>query len=159
MKEQLNKPRCEPWAAKGFLPVVTYLQVDESPKGNPELAQKYPLQAIQRKVIRNIHTSFQDNEWINQLFEDEPTVLMHTKDAEARGIKQGDKVVVFNDRGEHPTIAVVNDNIRPGVVCLENGWWMGQFGFNSSSVLTNDTVQILGTGTSICSTLVNVRKA
>lgn len=150
---------CEPWAAKGFLPVVTYLQVDESPKGNPELAQKYPLQAIQRKVIRNIHTSFQDNEWINQLFEDEPTVLMHTKDAEARGIKQGDKVVVFNDRGEHPTIAVVNDNIRPGVVCLENGWWMGQFGFNSSSVLTNDTVQILGTGTSICSTLVNVRKA
>ena len=150
---------CEPWAAKGFLPVVTYLQVDESPKGNPELAQKYPLQAIQRKVIRNIHTSFQDNEWINQLFEDEPTVLMHTKDAEARGIKQGDKVVVFNDRGEHPTIAVVNNNIRPGVVCLENGWWMGQFGFNSSSVLTNDTVQILGTGTSICSTLVNVRKA
>lgn len=101
---------------------MTYLQVDESPKGNPELAQKYPLQAIQRKVIRNIHTSFQDNEWINQLFEDEPTVLMHTKDAEARGIKQGDKVVVFNDRGEHPTIAVVNDNIRPGVVCLENGW-------------------------------------
>jgi len=84
---------------------------------------------------------------------------MHTKDAEARGIKQGDKVVVFNDRGEHPTIAVVNNNIRPGVVCLENGWWMGQFGFNSSSVLTNDTVQILGTGTSICSTLVNVRKA
>jgi hypothetical protein len=32
-------------------------------------------------------------------------------------------------------------------------------GFNSSSVLTNDKVEVLGTGTTICSTLVNVRKA
>lgn len=84
---------------------------------------------------------------------------MNTKDAEKRGIKHGDHVVVFNDRGEHPTIAVVNDNILPGVVCLENGWWMGQNGFNSSSVLTNDAVEVLGTGTAICSTLVEVRKA
>ena len=77
----------------------------------------------------------------------------------ARGIKQGDKVVVYNDRGQHPTVAIVNDDILPGVLCLENGWWMGQNGFNSSSVLTNDTVEVLGTGTSICSTLVDVKKA
>lgn len=150
---------CEPWAAKGFHPVVSYLQVKESPKGDPELAKKFPLQAIQRKVIRNIHSSFQNNEWIKQLFGNEPSVLMNTKDAQSRGIKNGDHVVVFNDRGEHPTIAVVNDNILPGVVSLENGWWMGQNGFNSSSVLTNDAVEILGNGTAICSTLVEVRKA
>lgn len=150
---------CEPWVAKGFLPVVTYIQVKESPKGDPKLAEKFPLQAIQRKVIRNIHTSFQNNEWIEQLFGKEPSVLMNTKDASKRGIKHGDHVVVFNDRGEHPTIAVVNDNILPGVVCLENGWWMGQNGFNSSSVLTNDAIEVLGTGTAICSTLVEVRKA
>lgn len=150
---------CEPWAAKGFLPVVTYRQVKESPVGNPELAKKYPLMAIQRKVIRNIHTSFQNNEWLDELFAKEPTVQMHTKDAQARGIKQGDKVVVYNDRGQHPTVAIVNDDILPGVLCLENGWWMGQNGFNSSSVLTNDTVEVLGTGTSICSTLVDVKKA
>ena len=93
---------CEPWAAKGFLPVVTYRQVKESPVGNPELAKKYPLMAIQRKVIRNIHTSFQNNEWLDELFAKEPTVQMHTKDAQARGIKQGDKVVVLQRQRPAP---------------------------------------------------------
>lgn len=46
-----------------------------------------------------------------------------------------------------------------GVVCLENGWWQGVNGNTTSSVLTNDTVEPLGTGSSICSTLVEVRRA
>ncbi len=81
--------------------------------------------AIQRKVIRNIHTSFQNNEWLDELFAKEPTVQMHTKDAQARGIKQGDKVVVYNDRGQHPTVAIVNDDILPGVfyVSKTDGGW------------------------------------
>lgn len=150
---------CEPWAAKGFSPVVDYYQVKESPIGNPQLAQKYPLQAIQRKLIRNIHTSHQTNSWLEELFPGAPAAQINTKDAAARGIKQGDKVLVFNDRGEHPAIALVNDNILPGVISLENGWWMGQNGYNSSSVLTNDAIEPLSDGTSICSTLVEVRKA
>lgn len=151
---------CESWAKKGFYPVLTYMRAKESPKGNPTLAKKYPLQAIQRKVIRNIHSSHQDNEWLKEVFAPEPTVWIHKKDALDRGIAQGDAVVVFNDRGEHRCRAVVTDGIRPGAVCLENGWWQDEeHGFTSSSVLTNDTIEVLGTATTICSTLVNVRKA
>lgn len=150
---------CESWAKKGFPPMMTYIRAIESPKGNPKLAAKYPLQAIQRKVIRNIHTSHQDNPWIKAVFPDKPTVLMHTRDAQKYHIANGDMTVVYNDRGEHKAVAVVSDNIREGVVCLENGWWQDTDGFNSSSVLTNDTIEVLGSATTICSTLVSIRKA
>ncbi len=149
---------CEPWVKAGFKPVVTYIPVSESPKGSQDLAKKYPLMAIQRKVIRNIHTSHQDNPWLNELFAKEPTVLINSEDGKTRGIKPDEVVVVFNDRGEHKAKAFLTNDIRRGVVCLENGWWMDTNGFNSSSVLTNDKVEVLGTGTSICSTLVEVRK-
>ena len=79
--------------------------------------------AVQRKVIRNIHTSFQNNEWLDELFAKEPTVQMHTKDAQARGIKQGDKVVVYNDRGQHPTVAIVNDDYLAFYVSKTDGGW------------------------------------
>ena len=54
---------------------------------------------------------------------------------------------------------LVGDGIISGAVALENGWWQDKDGFNSSSVLTNDTIEVLGTATTINSTLVNVRKA
>lgn len=149
----------ENWLKKGFSPVLTFVRAKESPKGNPELAKKYPLQAVQRKVIRNIHTSHQDNEWLKEVFANAPTVIMNVKDAKARNIVDGDMVIVFNDRGKHKALAVVGDGIISGAVALENGWWQDKEGFNSSSVLTNDTIEVLGTATTINSTLVNVRKA
>ena len=56
-------------------------------------------------------------------------------------------------------ICAVTMLIISGAVALENGWWQDKDGFNSSSVLTNDTIEVLGTATTINSTLVNVRKA
>jgi len=149
----------EPWVAKGFKPVVSYYPVKESPKGSPELAKKYPLMAIQRKVIRNIHASHQNNAWLMAIHKKTPTVWINTADAKARGIAAGDDIVVYNDRGSYKAKALVTRNIVPHTVSLENGWWMDKNGFTTSSVLTNDTIEVLGNGTAICSTLVNVRKA
>lgn len=150
---------CEAWAKKGFSPILHWYRPVESPKGNPTLAAEYPLQAIQHKVIRNIHTSHQDNEWLREIFPSAPTAIINTADAKQRGIKDGQMVVVYNKRGEHKARAVVSDNILKGVIALENGWWYGVDGFVPSSVLTNDTVEPLSGASSICSTLVNVRGA
>jgi anaerobic selenocysteine-containing dehydrogenase len=117
---------CEPWAAKGFKPVVSYYPVVESPKGSPELAKRFPLMAIQRKVIRNIHTSHQNNEWLLQIHKKAPTVWLHPADAKARGIANGDSIIVYNDRGEYNARALVTRNIVPHTVSLENGWWMNK---------------------------------
>lgn len=149
----------EAWEKKGKSPVIEHLTARESPEGSPELAAKYPLMAIQHKVIRNIHTSHQHNEWLKEIFPAAPRAIISERDARSRGIGNGDWVSVYNDRGTYRARALVTRNIREGVVALENGWWFDTDGFTSSSVLTNDQIEVLGTGTCICSTLVNVRKA
>ncbi|WP_411754869.1 molybdopterin-dependent oxidoreductase, partial [Serratia sp. (in: enterobacteria)] len=145
----------EEWQKKTFSPVVTYLRVNESPQGSPELAAKYPLMAVQRKLARSIHSSHGMNEWILEVQRNQPNVMIHPQDAQQRRIKHGDWATVFNQRGEHRAIAVVTTHIKRGVVSLDNGWWEQQGG--SSSHVTNDAVEALGTGHCCNSTLVDVR--
>ncbi|MBB4302734.1 trimethylamine-N-oxide reductase (cytochrome c) [Rhodobium orientis] len=50
--------------------------------------------------------------------------LINAKDAEARGIADGDVVRVFNDRGQLLAGAIVTEDVAPGVVrVFEGGWY------------------------------------
>ncbi len=144
------------WADKKHNPVVTYMRPKESLKGSPDLAGKYPLMAVQRKLTRGIHSTFSSLPWIVEANGDKAHVLMHPDDAKSRNIKTGDKVIVFNDRGEHSCVAEILAHIKPGVIAIENGWWE-QLG-GSSSHVTNDHVEILSGGHSCNNTLVEIKK-
>ena len=48
---------------------------------------------------------------------------IHPKDAEARGIRSGDLVLVANGRGRAMAGAYVTDRVMPGVVVLQHGAW------------------------------------
>jgi len=50
-------------------------------------------------------------------------VTMHPGDAEARGVREGDSVRVFNDLGEVRCVARVSPRVRPGVVSMPKGAW------------------------------------
>jgi biotin/methionine sulfoxide reductase len=50
-------------------------------------------------------------------------VWLHPADAAARGIRDGDVVRVFNDRGACLAGAVLTDAVRPGVSRLPTGAW------------------------------------
>lgn len=145
----------ESWQEKGYSPVIHYYPVVESPKGSPELAQKYPLMCVQRKLARSVHSSHGMNEWILEVQRNQPNVLINTVDAQQRNIRHGQWVTTYNDRGEHRAIAIVTRQIKQGVVCLDNGWWEEQGG--SSSHVTNDAYEPLGFGHCCNSTLVNVK--
>jgi len=54
--------------------------------------------------------------------EGEPTLQIHPQDAAARGIADGERVRVFNDRGEFALAARVTDRARPGVVVALSIW-------------------------------------
>jgi len=144
------------WKEKGFNPVVTYIRPKEFIKGDQALVEKYPLMAVQRKINRTIHSSFGTLPWIIEAGGDTPHALIHPDDAAARGIKHDDKVVVYNDRGEHHAVAIVKAHIKPGIIALENGWWEQQGG--SSSYVTNDAVEPLGGGHCCNNTLVEIKK-
>lgn len=147
----------EDWEAKGYSPIVTYIRADECIKNKDnKLVEKYPLMAVQYKMPRSIHSSFSTLPWLNEVHQSQPETLIHPNDAKKRGIKNGDKAVVYNDRGEHRVVAVVTSHIKEGIIGLQNGWWEQQGG--SSSHVTNDKVEPLGTGQTCNNSLVEVRK-
>src|SRR5205814_6191459 len=54
---------------------------------------------------------------------DREPVRIHPEDAAARGIRDGDVVRLYNDRGACLAGAVLSDALRPGVVQLSTGAW------------------------------------
>jgi anaerobic selenocysteine-containing dehydrogenase len=53
----------------------------------------------------------------------EPTAELHPQDAASRGIRTGQWVRVFNDRGSFRAMAVVGETVKAGVVVSQGIWW------------------------------------
>jgi anaerobic selenocysteine-containing dehydrogenase len=53
----------------------------------------------------------------------EQTVVLHPRDAAERGIADGQRVRVFNDRGRYVALARISDAIAPGVAVSPMGAW------------------------------------
>ncbi|MFC1974108.1 molybdopterin-dependent oxidoreductase [Chloroflexota bacterium] len=100
-------------------PVPKYIEAWESL--NDPLAKKYPLQLITSHHRSRAHSQFDNIPWLREL--DPQAVMVSTADAEARGIKNGDLVRVFNERGEMVIPVKVTERIMPGVVDVPEGAW------------------------------------
>ena len=87
-------------------------------------AKKHPLHIVSPHPKYRLHSQM-DNTWLRDVYEvagREP-LWISPHDAKARGIKSGDVVRVFNDRGALLAGAIVTDRIRQGVVMLQEGAW------------------------------------
>ena len=100
-------------------PVAKYIETWES--RNDPLTEKYPLQAISTHFKRRAHTQFENVPWLREL--QSQMISINPVDAAARGIKDGDKVRVFNDRGEMMICARVTETITPGTIDIPQGAW------------------------------------
>lgn len=100
-------------------PLPTYIETWESL--NDPLTEKYPLQLITPHFKRRAHSQFENLPWLREL--QTQALTINTVDAESRGIRQGDLVRVFNDRGEVRIPARVTERIMPGVAALPQGAW------------------------------------
>ena len=49
--------------------------------------------------------------------------LINQSDANDRGISQGDKVRVFNDRGAFEGAAKITNDVNPGLIVATLGYW------------------------------------
>jgi len=103
-----------------MLPAVPkYIENWES-RDDP-IAENYPLQLITTHPLRQAHTQFDNIPWLRELIHQ--AISINSTDAEARGIKDGDMVMVFNDRGQMIIRARVTGRIIPGVVDIPQGAW------------------------------------
>jgi anaerobic dimethyl sulfoxide reductase subunit A len=100
-----------------------YKEQIEATASNP-LAKKYPLTFLSTHTRYRTHSQYCDLAWMNEITSDGQGFLeINPKDADARGIADGDTVRVFNDRGEMKVVAKLTQAIKPGVVnCYQGGW-------------------------------------
>lgn len=82
---------------------------------------KYPFQLIGHHYKGRVHSSFVGLPWLERVA---PQMLwMNDRDALDRGIRQGDIVEVFNDRGRVQIPVKVTPRIMPGVLSMPQGAW------------------------------------
>lgn len=100
-------------------PIPIFYRTWDMP-GDPE-GKAFPLQCFGFHGHGRIHSTFHNLPKLRYLHPD--MVVMNPIDAEARGIKDGEKVVVFNRRGGVMLPARVTPRIMPGVITIPQGAW------------------------------------
>ncbi|MFN8445394.1 MAG: molybdopterin-dependent oxidoreductase [Caldilineaceae bacterium] len=105
----------------GYEPLPVYTEPIEGPLASPEVAAKYPLVfnsgARTNFDFRSQHHNI--NGLLNKL--PKPLVHLHVDDAAARGIVEGDEVLVTSPRGEQIFYARVSSDIVRGAVEVNMG--------------------------------------
>ncbi len=144
----------EPLLQKGYDPMPVYREPEEGPLSTPDLYQKYPLNLLSPHSLGRAHSSFANQTELHKRFK--PDVLVNPADAKKRGIKSGDWVIVFNDRGSIEIEATVADKIKPGVVRIYEGGWPEH---GMANTLTRDALTTYGENATFNTCLVEVRKA
>lgn len=143
----------------GLHPVAEYVPEVESKEKTPDLFAKYPLQFM------TLHTKNFINGQMSQLphiraIAGDPVVFINPVDASARGINDGDMVVVKNDRGEAKLKAkITKERVKPGVVLAYASPWKRSENGTSLNATTSNELSDIGGGSIFHSNLVEVVKA
>jgi anaerobic dimethyl sulfoxide reductase subunit A len=83
---------------------------------------KYPLQLYTIHYARRAHSVFDNIPQLREAFPEE--FMMNSLDAKARGVKNGDIVLITSPYGKVIRPAYVTDRMMPGVTTLGEGAWV-----------------------------------
>jgi anaerobic selenocysteine-containing dehydrogenase len=146
----------EALARQGLDPVASFVPPSES--RHTEKAKEFPLELLSRKADNFLNTSFANLVCIQEM--EQPELLeINTADAQSRGIRNGDWVRVFNNRGDVRLRAQVNGAVQPGVVAARLNWARFAPDRKSINALTSETLTDIGAGATFYSCLVEVEPA
>jgi biotin/methionine sulfoxide reductase len=88
------------------------------------LARRFPLHLVANNPTTRLHSQLDVGAFSQSAkVQGREPIRLHPGDAARRGIRSGDVVRVWNDRGSCLAGAVVTDAVRPGVVQLATGAW------------------------------------
>jgi anaerobic selenocysteine-containing dehydrogenase len=105
------------------LPVHKETFVDTEYKVDPGAREKYQLRFVTKNSLYRVHSTHSNNVWMNELQGHMPKAFLNEKDARERGIKTGDLVEIYNNRGKTKCYAVIDPGCRQGTAIFEQGWW------------------------------------
>ena len=139
--------------AQGLDPVAEFIPSAESRSGAAK--QTFPLELLARKADNFLNSTFSNQPSVQQM-EETNLLEMHSVDAQARGIANGETVRVYNGRGEIFLKARVDGAVRPGVVAAKLNWAKLGPGSRNINVLTSEKLSDLGNSATFYSVLVEV---
>lgn len=93
---------------------------------NSEVRTKYPFHALSDHLRTRTHTQWWNVEYLKEI-ETEPVVKINPDDAAEIGIKEGDTVRMYNDRGSVVLKAVLNAGLPHGMVSYPRGFQKTEF--------------------------------
>lgn len=148
----------ESLAAQGLDPLPAWHPPYESVVSNPALAARYPLALISPPARNFLNTSFANlPRFVAQ--EGSPKLELHPDDAGERGIVDGDRVRIHNDRGAFHARAVVTDGVRRGVAVAPSIWWQKLSGDGeNANAVTSAALTDMGGGPVFYDCLVEVTR-
>jgi len=128
---------------------------------NSPKTKQFPFHLITPHPRWRTHSIFHNIPWLRETYEQEVTI--NASDAKRLGIKMGDTVEIFNDRGGIVLLAYVTERCRPNVVVVHEGAWMdldetGWDRAGNPNLLTLDEPSPAG-AFAYNTVLVNIRKA
>ncbi len=155
--------KCEFFSSRmkemGLDPLPAFTPPYEFAETAPELAAKYPITLISSPAHQFLNSTFVNIGPLKRAAR-EPEVALHPRDAERRGIADGAKVVVQNDRGHFEATARHREGIREGVAWAPGVWWakLSPDGKNVNTT-TSQRLTDMGGGPVFYDNLVEIRLA
>ena len=137
-------------------PLPDYVAPYESHTSNPNLAKKYPLNIISPKshaFLNSCYANMDDKLRV----QGKQFVLINEKDAAKRTIANGDKVIVFNDRGSYEGVAEITEDVNEGIIVSTLGYWR-QHNKGTVNSISSGNLADMGNAPTFSDNLVEIKK-
>lgn len=130
---------CEALAEQGVDPLPAWVDNADAGSAPAGCASGDALELITPAAHHFVTSTFANHPELARR-EGEPIIEIHPRDAEARGIANGDRVRVENARGWCSLRAVVTEGVRRGVAASPKGFWSKHTGGRNVNWTTSDAL-------------------
>lgn len=120
------------------------------------VAGEYKLQLLTTPGYFQSHTAFSGVAFLRER-EGAPCAVLHPDDAKARGLTEGQKIRLFNDRGAIGVVLHVREDVRPGVILVPGQRPDEEAVSGTVNMLCDDGYTDLGEGATYQSTWLEAR--
>ena len=124
----------------------------------PAHGGKEPYRMMTAPSLYGLNSSFQEREDLRRQ-EEAMFLQMSPRDAGAKGLQQGERVVAFNELGEATFFLQVTPRVPPGVVVAAGVWWLEHCpGRRAVNALTSQRLTDMGRGSTFYDNTVDVKR-